>query len=101
MTRLIANSEPSELTEFIQFISLLVHKLNEGMSAVLNELHGPLYQHINQILSQTQNAESVENTLVESRRAYLHLLNSLFNANLSSTLTSESRQSECAHLTEH
>lgn len=85
MRRLIVHSETSELTEFINFISLLVHRLQDQMFPVLDELQGPLYQHITTSLSGPATEAGVE-----GRRAYLHLLNVLMSSSLDTVFTSES-----------
>ncbi len=65
--------------------------------AVLEELHTPLYTHINSVLSQLPNgAGPVGTTLVESKRAYLHLLNSIISSSLVTILTSERELSNCS-----
>ena len=52
MANLLAHFEPTELIDFMNFIGLSIHKLQEDMSDVLDELIGPLSAHINGILAQ-------------------------------------------------
>ncbi|KAF8968103.1 armadillo-type protein [Flammula alnicola] len=52
MSNLLAHFEPSELVDFMNFIGLLIHKLNKDMFDVLDQLIGPLSAHIATLLSQ-------------------------------------------------
>lgn len=82
MANLLAQFEPSELVDFMNFIGLLIHKLQSELFHVLDELIGPLSAHITQLLNQpvTGTDDSVEHA--ETKRAYLTLLTNVMSSDL-------------------
>ncbi|KAG9225031.1 hypothetical protein CCMSSC00406_0001818 [Pleurotus cornucopiae] len=89
MANLLNRFEPSELADFMTFIGLLIHKLQRDMLGVLDELLGPLSSHISSILAQPVSGTDDLVTRVDTKRAYLSLLNSIMASKLHSVFTSE------------
>ncbi|KIY72334.1 ARM repeat-containing protein [Cylindrobasidium torrendii FP15055 ss-10] len=89
MSNLLVHFEPTELVEFINFIVLLIYKLQDEMFAVLDELVGPLSNHIIGILSQPVTDSEVQKEHLETKKAYLGLLNSIISSKASGVLISE------------
>ncbi|KAK7690696.1 pre-tRNA nuclear export protein [Cerrena zonata] len=88
MSNLLAHFEPTELIDFMNFIGLLIHRLQGDMFDVLDELVGPLSTHINVVLSQPVNGTDDQLTHVDTKRAYLNLLNNVMVAKLHDVFTS-------------
>ncbi|KAF9003929.1 armadillo-type protein [Cyathus striatus] len=93
MGNLLAHFEPSELVDFMNFISLLIHKLQQDMFDVLDQLIGPLSAHITALLSQPVSGTDDHRAHVETKRAYIALLNSIMAAKLQNIFTSERNSS--------
>ncbi|KAI0955836.1 pre-tRNA nuclear export protein [Taiwanofungus camphoratus] len=89
MANLLAHFEPSELIDFMNFIGLLIHKLQGDMFDVLDQLIGPLSAHINNLLLQPVTGTDDEVTHVDTKRAYLALLNNVMSSKLHGIFTSE------------
>ncbi|KAF8910650.1 ARM repeat-containing protein [Gymnopilus junonius] len=89
MSNLLAHFEPSELADFMNFIGLLIHKLQNDMFDVLDQLIGPLSTHITGILSQPITGTDDQRAHVETKKAYLALLNNIMAAKLPGVFTSE------------
>ncbi|OCH95393.1 ARM repeat-containing protein [Obba rivulosa] len=89
MANLLAHFEPSELVDFMHFIGLLMHKLQDDMFDVLDQLIGPLSAHIHGLLSQPVTGTDDEVTHVDTKRAYLALLNNVMTSELQGVFTSE------------
>ncbi|TFK72889.1 ARM repeat-containing protein [Pluteus cervinus] len=89
MDNLLAHFQPSELVDFMNFIGLLIHKLPSDMFDVLDRLNGPLYAHINALISQPASGTDDQRSQVDTKRAYLGLLNNVFTAKLQRAFTSE------------
>ncbi|KAH9928319.1 armadillo-type protein [Fomitopsis serialis] len=68
MANLLAHFEQSELVDFINFIGLVIHKLQDDMFNVLDQLFGPLNAHITGLLSQPVNGTDDELARAEQRR---------------------------------
>ncbi|CAL1716709.1 unnamed protein product [Somion occarium] len=88
MANLLAHFEPSELIDFMNFIGLLIHKLQNDMFDVLDQLIGPLSSHIDALLSQPVTGTDDQLTHVDTKRAYLNLLNNIMVAKLYDVFTS-------------
>ncbi|KAG1795936.1 uncharacterized protein HD556DRAFT_1441766 [Suillus plorans] len=82
MANLLAQFESSELVDFMNFIGLLIHKLQSELFNVLDELIGPLSAHITHLLNQpvTDTDDSVEHA--ETKRTYLTLLTNVMSSDL-------------------
>ncbi|OBZ72293.1 Exportin-T [Grifola frondosa] len=101
MANLLAHFEPSELIDFMNFIGLLIHKLQEDMFDVLDQLIGPLNAHINGILSQPVTGTDDQVTQVDTKRAYLALLNNIISSKLHGVLISERNNGQIEGLLEN
>ncbi|KAE9407804.1 KapM protein [Gymnopus androsaceus JB14] len=82
MGNLLVHFEPTELVDFMNFIGLLIFKLNDDMFNVLDELVGPLTSHISTTLSQPISGTDDQRAHVETKKAYLALLTSIVAARL-------------------
>jgi exportin-T len=97
MVNLLAQFEPSELVDFMNFIGLLIHKLQvrtelqamdlsltfyqqRELFNVLDELIGPLSAHITQLLSQL--VVGTDDSATQTKRAYLTLLTNIMSSDL-------------------
>lgn len=107
MSNLLAHFEPSELVDFMNFIGLLIHKLQvcfsfvhtfdqhllnflqKDMYDVLDQLIGPLSTHINVILSQPISGTDDQRAHIETKKAYLALLNNIIASQLQRIFISE------------
>ncbi|TFY81654.1 hypothetical protein EWM64_g2359 [Hericium alpestre] len=79
---LLAHFEPEELIDFINFLNLLIHKLQHDLFDVLDQLIGPLNTHITGLLSQPITGTDDEQAHVNTQKAYLALLNNLMTSKL-------------------
>lgn len=93
MKNLLVHFEPAELSDFMNFISLLIHKLQTDMFDVMDQLIGPLCSHVITLLCQPTTGTDDERSRVETKKAYLALLNNIMSAKLHAVFTSE-RNSE-------
>ncbi|PFH52965.1 hypothetical protein AMATHDRAFT_55850 [Amanita thiersii Skay4041] len=89
MGALLAHFEPSELVDFMNLIGLLIHKLQKDMFDVLDQLIGPLVMHITDMLSQPISGTDDHRAHIDTKRAYLGLLNAIMIARLEGVFTSE------------
>ncbi|KAK2463400.1 hypothetical protein APHAL10511_004486 [Amanita phalloides] len=89
MAALLAHFEPSELVDFMNLIGLSIHKLQNDMFDVLDQLIGPLNVHISTLFSQPISGTDDQRAHIETKRAYLGLLNAIMTARLEGVLTSE------------
>lgn len=106
MGNLLAHFEPSELVDFMNFIGLLIFRLNvrthfsllrylcrsclqKELFDVLDQLIGPLNLHITSLLSQPISGTDDERAHIETKKAYLALLNNIMAAKLQGIFTSE------------
>ncbi|KAA1467486.1 ARM repeat-containing protein [Dentipellis sp. KUC8613] len=89
MANLLAHFEPDELVDFINFLNLLIHKLQQELFDVLDQLIGPLNTHITGILSQPVTGTDDELTHVNTQKAYLILLNNVMTSKLHRIFTSD------------
>lgn len=106
MASLLAHFEPSELVDFMNFIGLLVHKLQVGafhhlmkvvcrtseqedMFDVLDQLIGPLSAHINAVMFQAVSGTDDELARADTKKAYLALLNNIMVSKLHPVFISE------------
>ncbi|KAJ7274411.1 armadillo-type protein [Mycena haematopus] len=77
MANLLTQFEPSELVDFLNFIGLLIHKLQSDLFTVLDELISPLNAHITGLLAQPISGTDDQRAHFETKKAYLALLNVL------------------------
>nr|GAT60781.1 predicted protein [Mycena chlorophos] len=93
MTSLLTQFEPAELVDFLNFIGLLIHKLQEDLFSVLDELVGPLSAHITNFLAQPVTGTDDQRVNFETKKAYLTFLNAIMSSKIHSVFTSERNQS--------
>jgi len=89
MVNLLAHFEGSELVDFINFVNLLVHKLQQDLFNVLDELIGPLNAHVTNLMFQPATGTDDILTHSESKRAYLTLLNNIVSSKLAGVFLSD------------
>ncbi|KAJ7066937.1 armadillo-type protein [Mycena amicta] len=92
MANLLTQFEPAELVDFLNFIGLLIHKLQEDLFSVLDELISPLSAHITGFLAQPITGTDDQRVHLETKKAYLALLNAILNSKVQSVFTSERNQ---------
>ncbi|KAL5504140.1 LOS1 [Sanghuangporus vaninii] len=92
MSSLLAHFEPTELVDFMNFISLLMHRLGPEMSDVLNQLVMPLHARIMELLASPITGTDDRVTHGDTKRAYLAFLNSILSNRLHAILISEANQ---------
>ncbi|KAI0671757.1 ARM repeat-containing protein [Trametes maxima] len=98
MANLLAHFEPTELIDFMNFIGLSIHKLQEDMLDVLDQLVGPLSAHINGILAQPVTGTDDQVTHIDTKRAYLALLNSIVSSKLHTVFISDRNKGQLENL---
>jgi exportin-T len=91
MTALIQQFEMSELADFLNFLGLLVHKLQTEMFGVLDELQTPLLEHVASIIAQTPNGREEKIAQTDTRKAYMTFLNNIVVSKLQGVFTSGSK----------
>jgi hypothetical protein len=89
MTSMLAHFEPSELVDFMNFIGVLVHKLQDSMFDMLDELIGPLSLRIIELLAQPVVGTDDQLQHNETKRGYLGLLNGIVSAKLQRVFLSD------------
>ncbi|KAJ4477161.1 armadillo-type protein [Lentinula aciculospora] len=82
MGNLLIHFEPSELVDFMNFIGLLIFRLQDDMFDVLDELVGPLTAHISGTLSQPITGSDEQRMHVEIKKAYIALLTCVMSTKL-------------------
>lgn len=90
MTSLLSHFEPTELVDFVNFISLLMHRLGMEMSDVLNQLIMPLHARIMELLVSPITGTDDRVTHGDAKRAYLTFLNNIMSNKLHAILISDS-----------
>ncbi|KAI0264504.1 ARM repeat-containing protein [Gloeopeniophorella convolvens] len=89
MVNLLAHFEGSELVDFINFVNLLVHKLQQDLFNVLDELIGPLNTHVTNLMFQPVTGTDDVLSHNESKRTYLTLLNNIMSSKLAGIFLSD------------
>ncbi|KAF8656825.1 hypothetical protein AX16_002373 [Volvariella volvacea WC 439] len=89
MNSLLAHFQPTELADFMNLISLLIHKLPNDMFDVTDRLIGPLGAHITTMLSQPPSGTDDQVAQYESKRTYLSLLNNIMASKINGVFISE------------
>ncbi|TDL25856.1 ARM repeat-containing protein [Rickenella mellea] len=77
MSSLLAHFEPSELVDFMNFIGVLMHKLQESMFNVLDELISPLGARIIDLVSQPVTGTDDKLAQTDTKKAYFTFLNNI------------------------
>lgn len=98
MSNLLAHFETTELIDFMNFIGLLMHKLQQDLAEVLDELIGPLNTYIAGLLSQPVSGTDDQVTHMDTKRAYLNLLNNIMSSKLHDVLISERNKGQLESL---
>ncbi|KAI0342761.1 ARM repeat-containing protein [Trametopsis cervina] len=98
MANLLAHFEPTELVDFMGFIGLLVHRLQNDLFDVLDQLIGPLTLHIDGLLSQPVSGTDDQIAHADTKRGYLTLLNSIMSSKLHDIFTSGRNQPQLESL---
>lgn len=101
MANLLAHFEPSELVDFMNFIGLLIHRLQKDLFDVLDELLGPLNAHITDLLSQPVTGTDDGLTHAETKRSYLGLLTSIISSEVHGVFISERNKNSLEPLLEN
>ncbi|KAH9945166.1 ARM repeat-containing protein [Epithele typhae] len=89
MANLLAHFEPTELIDFMNFISLTIHKLQGDFLDVLDQLVGPLSSHINGILAQPVTGTDDQVVHMDTKKTYLSLLTTIVGSKLHTVFISE------------
>ncbi|KAL0955002.1 hypothetical protein HGRIS_003927 [Hohenbuehelia grisea] len=89
MSNLLTHFEPSELVDFMNFLGLLIHKLQSDMMSVVDELIGPLSAHIAELISQPASGTDDLIQRMDTKRAYLSFINNIMVAKLHNVFTSD------------
>ncbi|KAJ3865292.1 armadillo-type protein [Lentinula novae-zelandiae] len=100
MGNLLIHFEPSELVDFMNFIGLLIFRLQDDMFDVLDELIGPLTTHISTTLSQPISGSDEQRMHVEIKKAYIGLLTSVMSTKLQGVFISPRNNSSFDSLME-
>jgi exportin-T len=89
MSSMLTHFEPSELVDFMNFIGLLVHRLQGDIFNTLDELLGPLSMRILELLAQPVTGTDDQLQHNDTKRGFLTLLNSIMTAKLQMVFLSE------------
>ena len=89
MGSLLVSLDATELMDFMNFLGQLVHRLQLELYDVLDQLIGPLVTHTNGVLSQPVSGTDDQVMQLDTKRAYLTLLNSIMTSRLHGIFTSE------------
>ncbi|KAF9267725.1 ARM repeat-containing protein [Marasmius fiardii PR-910] len=100
MSNLLVHFEPSELVDFMNFISLLIFRLGDDMFDVLDQLVGPLTAHISASLNEPISGSDDERTHSDTKKAYLALLTSIMTVRLQGVFISSRNNSSFDSLME-
>ncbi|KAF8604237.1 KapM protein [Ceratobasidium sp. AG-I] len=89
MERLIRQSQPVELVDFLSFLSFTVHKLQNEVFTVLDELVSPLSTHIFELLARP--VEGTDDRLQHNdiKKAYLDFLTHIMTDQMHAVFVSE------------
>ncbi|KZV62903.1 KapM protein [Peniophora sp. CONT] len=93
MVNLLTEFEPAELVDFMNFLNLLIHRLQGDMFNVLDELFTPLTVHIAGIMSQPVSGTDDALARGETKRAYLTFLTNVMSSKLQGVYLSDRNKS--------
>ncbi|KAI0033548.1 ARM repeat-containing protein [Vararia minispora EC-137] len=82
MVNLLAEFEPSELVDFLNFLNLLVHRLQGDLFGVLDDLFTPLSVHISGLMSQPVTGTDDALSRGETKRTYITFLANMLSSKL-------------------
>ncbi|KAF8309914.1 ARM repeat-containing protein [Clavulina sp. PMI_390] len=82
MAATLPNMKSEELADFINFLGLIVHRLQFEIFDVLNQLIAPLYHHIANLLAQPMDGTDAKREILLTKRAYLEVLVSIMSGKL-------------------
>ncbi|EJD06563.1 ARM repeat-containing protein [Fomitiporia mediterranea MF3/22] len=100
MSSLLSHFEPTEIVDFMNFLTLLMHRLGVEMSDVLNQLVVPLHTRIMELLAIPITGTDDRLTHGETKRAYLNFLNNIMTNKLYPVLISDANKSHLVPLLE-
>lgn len=100
MASLLTHFELVELVDFMNFIGLLVHKLQLDIFDVLDQLIGPLSERITEVLSQPVTGTDDQLAHTDTKRAYLGLLNTIVSSSVHGIFISERNKGRFENLLE-
>ncbi|EJD48923.1 ARM repeat-containing protein [Auricularia subglabra TFB-10046 SS5] len=90
MTSLVTHFDPTELADFVNFMSHLAHKLENKVFDVMNELIVPLNSHVSSVVSSPE----VRHLHSETKKTYFAFLNTIMRAKLQDIFVSERNASQ-------
>ncbi|KAF8526317.1 ARM repeat-containing protein [Hysterangium stoloniferum] len=88
MGSLLVHFDSGELVEFVRFIGHLIHKLQDQILDVLDQLITPLSTHIFSVLAAPSETSSERQLHLETKKEYLNLLNNIISSKQHVVLTS-------------
>lgn len=89
---LLAECKPTELIDFLPFLSLIMHKYKDDIKPMINDLFLPLVNRIFYILQQPATGTDDANMQADLRKGYLNFVHSLFTYGIESILVSEANR---------
>ncbi|KAG8733054.1 pre-tRNA nuclear export protein [Ceratobasidium sp. 423] len=98
MNHLIRQSQPVELVDFLSFLSFTVHKLQNEIFGVLDELISPLSTHIFELLARP--VEGTDDRLQhnDTKKAYLDFVTHIMNDKMHAVFISERNKEQLPNL---
>ncbi|CAE6379710.1 unnamed protein product [Rhizoctonia solani] len=101
MNRLIRQSQPVELVDFLSFLSFTVHKLQNEIFDVLDELISPLSTHIFELLAKP--VEGTDDRLQhnDTKKAYLDFVTHIMNDRMHAVFVSERNKEQLPTLVQN
>ncbi|CEL55488.1 Exportin-T OS=Laccaria bicolor (strain S238N-H82 / ATCC MYA-4686) GN=LOS1 PE=3 SV=1 [Rhizoctonia solani AG-1 IB] len=101
MNRLIRQSQPVELVDFLSFLSFTVHKLQNEIFNVLDELISPLSTHIFELLARP--VEGTDDRLQhnDTKKAYLDFVTHIMNDRMHAVFVSERNKEQLPTLVQN
>ncbi|KAI8058345.1 armadillo-type protein [Syncephalis plumigaleata] len=92
ISSVIGEGEPTEVSDFLAFLNLIIHKFKPAIGEVIDELFLPLTSRVFHILEQPVSGTDEALMHNDVRRAYLSFLIVLFNFELQNVLVSPRNQ---------
>jgi exportin-T len=89
ISALLTECDMGELTDFLPFTGLVVHKFRPEIFPIINDLLWPLISRVFLFLNRTATGTDEAVGLMELRKSYLTLIISLFNADVEGIFISE------------
>ncbi|CAE6461768.1 unnamed protein product [Rhizoctonia solani] len=101
MNHLIRQSQPVELVDFLSFLSFTIHKLQNEIFTVLDELISPLSTHIFELLARP--VEGTDDRLQhnDTKKAYLDFVTHIMNDRMHAVFISERNKEQLPNLVQN